>query len=258
MISYIIYIIISISIIYFFIKIVFKIINYIRSIINKFFMNKSSSTINHVEFLKDKYGIKSTEKLDVNIKFIVKKPSFLNVNRDYDNVNIDIEKNDNLRCFIDNKNNHKIIKTYISNKKNFINIFIKENGNLRITNLKTFSIFHKKNLNNKIAINILLKFYNDDNDFLYIFVNENNLIKIINFEEYDKITELIENNNNIFLINKNNDENYITHGGYTNCDVSKKELKNIFFNNSKTINKNYYILINYKSVKIFFYVSTLI
>lgn len=263
MISYIIYIIISISIIYFFIKFIINIINHIKSTFNNFFKSNSNSNSNinnRVEILKDKYGIKSTEKTNINLKFVIKKPNFLNANKnyDYDYNNINIEKNDNLRCLIDDKKNHKIIKSYISNKINFMNMFIKENGNLKITNLKSFSIFHKENLNNKIAKNILLKFYNNENDYLYIFVNGNNLIKILNCEEYNKITELIENNNNIFLINENNNQNYITHGGYIDCDVSKKELKKIFFNESNKINKNYDILINYKSIKIFFYVSTLI
>jgi hypothetical protein len=229
---------------------------YIKSSYNNFIINKNSKINNKVEILKDKYGIKSTEKTNINLKFIIKKPSYLNVNKNYDN-DIDIEENKNLKCFIGNKNSYKIIKTYISNKKNFTNIFIKENGKFKITNLKTFSIFNKENFNQKISINLLLKFYNN-NDHLYIFVNKNNLIKILNFEEYDKITELIENDNNIFLINENNDKNYITHGGFVNCDVSKKELKNIFFKKSNQINKNYDILINYKSIKIFFYISTLI
>lgn len=257
MISYIIYIIISIIIIYFFIKIIINGINYIRSVFNNFFINKNSNTNNHVEILKDKYGIKSTEKTNINLKFVVKKPSFLNTNN-YDDINIDIEKNDDLKYFINDKNSHKIINSYVSNKKKFINMFINENGNFKITNLKTFSIFHKENLNHKVAKNLLLKFYNNENDYLYIFVNKNNLIKILNFDEYDKITKLIESNNNIFLINEDNNKNYITHGGFVNCDVSKKLLKKIFFNNSNKINKNYDILINYKSMKIFFYISTLI
>ena len=257
MISYIFYIIISIIIIYFFIKIIINGINYIKSVFNIFLKNKNSSIGNNIEILKNKYGIKSTEKTNINLKFVVKKPSFLNANKDYNNVNIDIKKNENLKCFINDKNSHKIIKSYISNKKKFIDTFI-ENGYFKITNLKTFSIFHKENLNHKVNKNLLLKFYNNENDYLYIFVNKNNLIKILNFEEYDKITELIESDNNIFLINENNNKNYITHGGFVNCDISKKELKKIFFNNSNKINKNYDILINYKSMKIFFYVSTLI
>jgi hypothetical protein len=268
MISYIIYIIILITI-YFFFNILLKIITYIKSAFNNFFKKKNSSSIVNfikcVGILKNNYGIKSTEKTKTNINFklIVKKPTYLNINKINNNINthIQIKKNDNLKCFIDNKNNYKIIKSYISNKKNFHNMFIKKNGNFKIKNLKTFSIFHKKNFNNNIEKNILLKFYNNDIDYIYIFVNDNNLIKILNFEEFDKITELIENNNNIFLISENINENYISHGGYINCDVSKKELKKIFFNNSNKINKknkNYNILVNYKSIKIFFYISTLI
>jgi len=224
--------------------------------------NKQIDIIDKVEILKDHYGIKSTEKTSVNLNLLVNKPSHLNVNN-IDNMNIKF-LNENLKNLSNDHNSEKIIESYIYNKQIYNYLFTDNNGNIKITDLKSFYELHKKYFTEKIdnKYNILLKFYNDNHTYLYIFVKNNNLIKIKKYEEYDKICELVENNNNIFLIKykkniKNNtNENYITHSGYINCSITKQEIKNTFFHNSNSDNKNYKILTDFKNIKIFFYVST--
>lgn len=234
---------------------------------NKNLMENTIGITERVEILKNKYGIKSTEKTNINKKFIIHKPSYLNVNTNTNtDINIDNYIKNDLKYFLsdnDEKNKKiiKIIKIYIKNKKYFYDLFVNSGGNFKINNLESFDIYCKKKSQYNINNNILLKFYNNLDDFLYIYVDSNNnLKKIINFEEYKKITDLICDNNNIFLIKENLNNNYITYGGYTECDVSKKQLKQIFFNNCKKneLNKNYTILNNFKKLQIFFYVSTLI
>lgn len=289
MISYIIYtfcIFIIISIIYLFIKYIKKYtVNFKWLYLNNNYKNDNKNfneniigITDRVEILKNKYGIKSTERTNINKKFIIHKPSYLNVNIIKTNTNTDTNTNTNIDTninkyikndlkylLLDNneKNNKiiKIIKIYIKNKKYFNDLFVNSDCSFKINNLESFDLFCKKKSNNNINSNILLKFYNNFDDFIYIYVdNNNNLKKIINFEEYKNITDLICNNNNIFLIKENQNNNYITYGGYTECDVSKKQLKQIFFNNYKKneLNKNYIILNNFKKLQIFFYVCTLI
>ena len=254
MISYIIYIIgIIITIICFLTYILKRYNKYIYSL---FYNSKSSDKItksDRVEILKDKYNIKSTEKTNIDLKFIIKKPTHLKIN--HVNTKLNIYNKIELKNFLNSIYNKKIINSYIYNKKIFANLFLNDDHTYKIKNLESFNIYHKKNLNNKIDSNILLKFYNDD-EYIYIFVNNNNLIKIINNDEYDCVTNLIENKNNIFLIQENKNINFITHGGYIECDINKEKIKKIFFNNSKKINENFNLLIKFCKLKIFFYVST--
>lgn len=233
-----------------------------------------------IEILKDKYNIKSTEKTKINsnpnpnIKLIVKKPVYVKTNKllihNHKLKNI-IKSNTFIKKELENilnknmnyKNNIRIIETYIYNKQNFINIFFNQDHTYKITNLETFYNFHKKYSKSQINFNILLKFYNIDN-YQYIYINDNNLTKIISNTEYDRITNLIENNNNIFLIQEIKTLkkpiylNYITHGDYIDCKINKKDLKNIFFSNTNKSNKNYQLLSEFNNLKIFFYISTLI
>ena len=258
MLSYIIYIVgIIISIICF---LTFTIKKYYKHIYTLFNSSKSEDKIkisDRVEILKNKYNIKSTEKTNIDLKFIVKKPTYLKINKINDiNVFTNINNKTDLKNLMNSSYNKKIISSYIYNKKIFTNLFLNDDGTYKIKNLDSFNILHNKNLNKKIEYNILLKFYNDDK-YIYIFVNNDNLIKITNNDEYDYMTNLIENKNNIFLIEDiKNKNNFITHGGYSECDISEEKIRKIFFNNSKTLNKNFNLLIKFTNLKIFFYVVT--
>lgn len=235
-----------------------------------------------IEILKDKYNIESTEKTKIktnpNIKCIVKKPQYIKTNKleKYVNTLSSITKSNTfIKKELENilnqnpkpnyKNNIQLIETYIYNKKNFIKLFFNPDNTCKFINLETFYIFYKKYSNSKIKFNILLKFYNPY-DYQYIYMNDNNLTKIISNTDYDVITNLIETNNNIFLIqsketlrnNKSINFNYISHGDYIDCKINKKELKNIFFSNTDKSNKNYQLLSKFNNLTIFFYISTLI
>jgi hypothetical protein len=265
MISNIIYIFgIIITIICIFTYIVKKYYIHICNFFNILKPNDNKKISERVEILKNKYNIKSTEKTNIELKFIVKKPTYLKINKINDDnkkliFNIKGEFKNLFNNLLDNNNNNKnIINSYIYNKKIFTNLFLNKDGTYKINDLDSFNIYQNKKFNNEINSNILLKFYNKD-EYLYIFVNNDNLIKIINNDEYDCITNLIENKNNIFLIEETiskNKINFITHGGYTECDINKEKIKKIFFNNCKKLNKNFDLLIKFTNLKIFFYIST--
>jgi hypothetical protein len=258
MLLYIIYIVgIIITIICF---LTFIIKNYYKNIYTFFNVSKSENKIkisDQVEILKNKYNIKSTEKTNIDLKFIVKKPTYLKINKINDiDVLLNINNKTELKNLLNNSYNKKIITSYINNKKIFRNLFLNEDGTYKIKNLDSFNILHKKNLKEKIDYNILLKFYNED-EYIYIFVNNDNLIKITNNDEYDYMTNLIENKNDIFLIEESKNKiNFITHSGYTECDITEEKIRKIFFNNSKILNKNFNLLIKFTNLKIFFYVVT--
>jgi hypothetical protein len=227
---------------------------------NNLIRNKQNDSI---ELLKNKFGIKSTEKTLVNLKCLTKKPNYLNVNT---STNTDILENIknlpneyliNLKKILTDNKSKKIIQSYIYNKQLF-NYFFNNPSCIKIFDLKTFSSFHKKHTldNNNDKYNIVLNFYNDDTSS-YIFVDNTNLIKIKKNDEYDKIAKLIESNKNIFLLVDDMNNHYITHGNYIVCDISNDDIKTVFFQNLDSTNdKNLQILKNFSNVKIFYYTST--
>ena len=237
-------------------------INKIQNFINFKNMKISDININHkVEILKNKYNIKSTEKTNNYLNYIVNCPSHLNINNP-NNFKIDYLKNNDLKKLSNNIISKNIISTYIFTKKIFLELFYDNNNKYLINSLKDFYEFQKQNIlkNNLIKYNIILKFYSG-NKYLYIYVNKSNLIKINKFDEYDKICSLIEKSNNVFLIKDNKNElekYYLSLGGYISKNINKNELEETFFNNKNKNNKNYKILSNFSNIKIYFFVSNYI
>ena len=161
MISYKIYIIPIISIMCFLGYLLKRYYNDICSFLSMYKSKNKINISNRVKIIKDKYSIKSTEKTNINsnLKFIVKKPTHLKINKIIDmKININKNKND-LNDLLKDNYNKKIICSYIYNKNKFINLFQNEDGTKKIINLTSFNIYHKKNLHNNINSNILLKFY---------------------------------------------------------------------------------------------------
>lgn len=235
-----------------------------RSIKKKKDKSLKSSIDEKVELLLDKYNIKSTEKTNINLKYMVNSPShfYFNTSKNFniDNLNnygVEIKK------LLTDPMSKKIIKNFIYNKKIFIELFTEKNNNV-IRNLETFYEFQIKNISrqNKIKYNVLLKFFTK-NDYLYVFVNNNELIKIKKYKEYDQITGLLEKKDNIFLIEQNENiggegKYFITYGDYVSCKLDSTELKDIFFKNKQNDYKNYNLLTSFENIGIYFYVSTLI
>lgn len=219
--------------------------------------------LDRVEILKDKFKIKSTENTLPNLKFILVKPSHFNSN----NIISDSKFVDKLlnNSLVNNEfntlpNNKKItglVRTYMYNKYLFKNLFQDSNG-LKIKDLGTFYDTHKKYIEKKEdnMYNILLKFYNDDLSYLYIFVNNSNLIKIKKYDEYNKICDLIESGNNIFLIRDDKNIHYVTHCSYIKHNINQEQIKSVFFKNIDQNNKNFKILSKFGNIAIYFYVST--
>jgi hypothetical protein len=221
-----------------------------------------SSDINindRVEILMDKYNIKSTEKTKVNLKYLVDSPTYINFNQSND-IKIDYLNNNELKKLSTDTNSNKIIESFIYNKKLFVELFVGKNDKYIISNLENFYEFQKKSIleENSIKYNILLKF-TEKNNCQYIFVNNSDLIKIKKYEEYEKITQLLEKNIDIFLIRKNteNIEKYfVTYGGYVNCKIDSNQLEQTIFKNKQSDGKNYKLLSGFDNVKIYFYVCT--
>jgi len=223
--------------------------------------NKSSeiNTNDRVEILKDRYSIKSTEKTNVNLKYLIDSPQQLNFNQS-DGIKINYFNNNKLKKLSIDTLSDKIIQNFIYNKKLFMKLFVGEDERYIISNLENFYEFQKKNIitKNPKKYNILLKFFSK-NKYLYIFVNNTELIKITNFEQYDKISQLLENNNNIFLIRnkiENKEKYFITYGGYSSCNINSNLLKKTFFINKNTDNKNYKLLSGFDTINIYFFVCT--
>lgn len=227
------------------------------------------NTSKYIKIIKNKYDIKSTEKTKINnisnLKLIVKKPNYFKFNSiKNEKMILNLTgKNNELEHYIDNKNNEKIICLYIYNKNIFKSLFFNSDEHI-IKDLESFNEFQKKS-HSIINYNILIKFFNNfnENEYLYLYVDKNNLVKIINNEDFDNIANLIENKNNIFLIQENNESkdninNYITYGDYIEDNVTKKQIKKIFFPNANEKNKNFITLKKFNSIKIYFYVSTLL
>jgi hypothetical protein len=222
---------------------------------------------NNLSILKDKFGIKSTEKTTNKLIFnnIVDLPNYFKYNiynETDENKNINIDS-DNLKIYDKHINNNNFIKktvlTYSYNKLLYKNLFLDENDNCKIKNLKEFYELQKKHISEQVKIdyNILLKFYNQIGEYIYIFVDNNNLIKIIKHEEYDKISKLLEDSGIFIVKDSKKNINYITYGGFIESKIDLEEIKEFFFN-KKTFknNKNFTLLQNFKYIKIFFYVST--
>lgn len=228
-------------------------------------IKSSDININHkVEILKNKYNIKSTEKTNNYLNYIVNCPTHLNINNpNINNPNIfkiNYLNNNDLKKLSNNIISKNIISIYIFTKKIFFDLFYDNNNKYLLNSLKDFYEFQKKNIlkNNLIKYNIILKFYSG-NQYLYIYVNKSNLIKIKKFDEYDKICSLIEKSNNVFLIKDNKNDlkkYYLSLGGYISKNINKNELERTFFNNKNKDNKNYKILSNFSNIKIYFFVSS--
>lgn len=228
-------------------------------------MSNEINNKDKIEILMDKFGIKSTERTKINLKYVIDKPSHLNVtnttkmHNNSDMINI---FNDDFYKGIEQLQNDektmRIMKAYIYNKYMFSYFFGNDDG-LKIKDLSSFYEFHKRGIMSEKgnSYNILLKFYNNDMTYLYIFVNSNNLIKIKSHQEYDKLCELFEYNNNIFLIRDDKGAHYITHGSCITQKINEKEIKSIFFRDTSHLNnKNYDMLCQFENVKIYFYTST--
>ena len=247
-------------------KLKLNLIKKIRNFLNMSNTKKiKSSEINvgdRVEILMNKYGIKSTEKTktNFNLKYLVDSPSYFNYNVSTD-LKIDYLKNGELKKMSSNKLSNEIIKDYVYNKKLFSELFLNNNMEYKIKTLEDFYEFQKQNIvdKNLVKYNILLKFFTESN-YIYIFVNDSDFIKIKKYEEYDKICELIDKNNDIFLIQNDigdNEKYYITHGGLSTSHFDIKQLSDTFFKNKKNAtNKNLKLLSEFDNLNIYFYVST--
>ena len=225
----------------------------LSKIINFFSFSKKEIKYNKIISLKNKFNINSTEKTNNFLRYIVKAPRHFN----YNIINKDkIKKLSYNKTIITDDISKKVVECFVYNKYIYLELFY-NNNKLKINNLDNLYNFHKFNLNknNIIKYNILFKFYNDSFDkYLYIYIENNKLIKIKNYEEFDNIVDIIENKNNIFLIYNKNDY-FIVYGDFININLNTNDIKNIFFKN-KNDNKNFNILSNFDSIKIFFYVST--
>lgn len=219
--------------------------------------------LDRVEILKDRFKIKSTENTMPNLKFLLTRPSHFNSNNLTNNQQIinELMKNslieEQLNDISNNKKIVKLIETYVYNKYLFENFFEDVNGS-KIKDLKTFYNIHKKYIEKKKdnMYNILLKFHNIDLSYLYIFVNNSNLIKIKKYEEYNKICDLVESGNNVFLIKDEKNTHFITHCNYIKQNINQEQVKSIFFKNIDYDDKNFKILNKFENVSIYFYVST--
>ena len=239
---------------------IIKRVHYLFGIDDKKKKKSSEIDINdRVEILMDKYGIKSTEKTGINLKYLVNSPSHFIFNKSSD-IKLEYLKNSELKKLSLDKISNGIIEDYIYNKKIFEELFVNNDNSPKIRNLKDFHKFQEQNIitKNLIKYNVLLKFFTNDK-YMYIFVTGSEFIKIKNYEEYDKICELLEKNIDIFLIRqitKDGEKYNITHGGLSSSNFDIKQLTDTFFKNKQNINKNFKLLSNFDNVNIYFYVST--
>jgi hypothetical protein len=241
-----------------------KINRYIKNLLgftkNSKKIKSSDININdRVEILMDKYNIKSTEKTKVNLKYLIDSPTYINFNQSK-GIKVDYLNNNELKKLSRDTLSNKIIENFIYNKKLFVELFIEQNDKYTISNLENFYEFQKKSVQwgNPIKYNILLKF-TGKNNYQYIFVNNSDLIKIKKYEEYEKISQLLEKNNDIFLIRKNTESGekyFVTYGGYVTCRVDSNKLQHTIFKNKQSDGKNYKLLSSFDNVKIYFYVCT--
>ncbi len=224
-----------------------------------------SNTSNKIKNIKKHFKIKSTENTYEDIKFVSKKPNYININTNSNNLNLqniyDLKK---IKNYKDDILTQKIANTYINTKQQFYNIFVNtENDKKFIGDLDDFCLFHKNNSNipESIKINILLKFYNKNTNkdkYIYIFVNRYNMIKITRNYEYNNLCEMIEKNNGIFILNDDNikDKYFVGYGNYTESKTNPENIKKIFFPNTENCqtNKNYILFSEFEFIKIYFYV----
>lgn len=237
--------------------------------LNSFFnINKTKNEINSnnsmerkkINSLKNKFNIKSTEITNKLNKFIINKPTYINLNIDdlnYDTTILNSNLINDKINLVPNNLSKNIIKTYIYNKQNFYKLFY-DNDICKISNIKTFFKLYK-NTNKKIKnkYNFLLKFYSNNYNYQYIYIKDNNLIKIINNNEYDDICDLL-NKNNVFIIKDNkNNNHYLCYGESINCDLYIEELNTLFTKNND-IDKNLILLNKFDKVNIIFWISTII
>lgn len=270
--NYIIYIIYSFLIIGFlymclelYKKYSYKIFNNKEIITSEKYSNKKynpylSNTTNKIKKVKKLYKIKSTEKTYDDIKFISSKPNYINLNnKSIDNFDIHNIKNyDKIKKNQDDHIIHKISIVYLKTKQEFYNLFVNsENNKYFINNINDFELFHKNNFLPLYNSNILIKFYNNDSEHIYIYVNENKMTKIIYNDKYDNISNMIEKNNGIFMLEDENNNNIICYGSYIQDTIKPHSIKNIFFNNFSNCetNKNYILLSKFKFIKIYFFIS---
>lgn len=214
--------------------------------------------------LKKKFKIKSTEKTFENIKFILNKPNYININNSTNSkiITNQICNNNiisNFKKIINYDNNKKIqeiTKIFLSTKQDFFNTFVNSKTNeYFIKNLNDFYLFYKINNTNIFNNNILLKFYNDDK-YIYVFVSENKMIKIVYNDDYDDISNMIEKNNGKFILTDIYNKYYMCYGNYTQSEINLIDIKNVFFSNISNcqMDKNYKLFSEFKFIKIYFYV----
>lgn len=218
-----------------------------------------SNTSKKIKKIKSQYKIKSTEKTYEEIKFITQKPNYINLSNinaykfNFENIN----RLDKIKNYNDDVIVQKITKVYLETKQEFISQFVCSDTNKYfITDINNFGFFYKNNLSNNL--NILIKFYNDDKllEHKYIFVNQYKMIKIINNKEYDNICDMIEKNNGAFMLEDDDGNNIIGYGSYSQSQLNPLDIKKIFFSNASGCesNKNYKLLCEYTSIKIYFFI----
>ena len=249
--------------------------------------NNSSKNTLKISNLKKHYKIKSTEKTYEEIKFCSNKPNYVNtivLNQNNQNIkfnfdinfiqNIMMDNKENLKKIKDHENDEttqKIITTYIYTKQFFFNTFVNDkNDEYLIKNLNDFCIFYKKITEQKkhTENNILLKFYNENLkenskenvDSTYVYISDNNIIKIKYNKDYDKLCDMIEKNNGIFLLDDSNInincKYYLGYGNYVQQELNSMDIKNVFFSNNNNYqnDKNYILFSKFKFIKIYFFV----
>lgn len=220
-----------------------------------------SNTSKKINKIKSQYKIKSTEKTYEELKFITQKPNYINLS----NINVhkfnfeNINGLDKIKNYNEDDVVQKITKIYLETKQEFVSQFVCSNTNKYfITDINDFGLFHKNNLSNNSNSNILIKFYNNDNlpEHKYIFVNQCKMIKIINNKEYNNICDMIEKNNGSFMLEDDNGNNIIGYGSYSQSKLNPMDIKKTFFSNTSSYetNKNYKLLCEYTSIKIYFFI----
>lgn len=231
---------------------------------------KITSNTYKIRNLKKKFNIKSTEKTFEDIKFITRKPNYINIkNSNNSEIILNLIFNNRLvnnfkkiKNYTNDNKIQEITKIFLGTKQEFYNTFVNSDTNeFFIKNINDFCAFHKTIINNNKNIsnnNILLKFYNDhSNEYIYVFVSGNKMTKIIYNDDYDNICNMIEKNNGIFILQKDNlTEYYVGYGNYTQSEIDNNDITSVFFSTTENyeLDKNYKLFSEFKFIKIYFFV----
>jgi hypothetical protein len=246
---------------------------------------KLTKITNVAEKIKKIYNINSTEKTTHLIKLTIKRPQYFNVNELSETIKTNKTNDTNKmsefyklnreKKITDSSGDTKIINSYFANKKMFEEIFYYKNK-VVINDIESLGIFLNDNLANNKNYNLLLKFesnekknhdkfnfdlgfgldFNTNSNNLYIYANGKELIKIVNWSEYEKIYNLIDSNDKIFLIeNDVTNEYYIIHGDIIRIKQTPKQIKKIFFNGNES-NKNFELISKFDTMNILFFICT--